>query len=164
MATLEPVTAPFTVVIDSREQRPFTFEGFRTDSRQRYAPLVVPTVVAGLGQGDYSLLGHEHRMAVERKSLADLYGTLGQGRERFERELQRLHQLEWAMVVVEADWEDILCRPPELSKLNPKTIFRSVIAWMQRYRNVHWWAADGRRAAEAVTLRCLERWHKDHKD
>lgn len=157
------LTVPFTIVIDSREQTPFAFAGLRADARQQYRSLVVPTVVRGLGQGDYSIVGHEDRIACERKSLSDLFGTLGQGRERFERELHRLQALEWACVVIEAPWRTILSDPPEHSSLNPKTVFRSVVAWQQRFPGVHWWACEDRRMAEVVTFRVLERWWKDHE-
>jgi ERCC4-type nuclease len=43
--------------------------------------------------------GFADQIAVERKSLADLFGTLGQGRERFERELVRLSAHQYAAVV-----------------------------------------------------------------
>jgi hypothetical protein len=66
----------------------------------------------------------------------------------------------FAAVVVEADWEKILKHPPDFSRLNPKTIFRSVIAWQQRYPRVHWWMGPDRRFAEIVTLRILERFLK----
>ena len=93
--------------------------------------------------------------------LADLFATLGQDRERFERELTRLAEMTFAAVVVEADWDKILKHPPEFSRLNPKTIFRSVIAWQQRYPRVHWWMGPDRRFAEIVTLRILERFLKE---
>jgi ERCC4-type nuclease len=114
-----------------------------------------------LPTGDYSLEGYADRVAVERKTLADLYTTLGQGRERFECELQRLAAMQLGFVVVEADWRTIVRRPPAFSRLNPKTVYRSVIAWQQRFPNVHWWACPNRRFAEVTTLRVLERFQKD---
>jgi len=149
-------------VIDTREQAPFAFAGLRTDARDGARPLTVPTVRAGLPSGDYSLSGHETRVAVERKSLEDLYGTLGHGRRRFERELQRLSAYELAEVVVEAGWDVVLMSPPERSRLRPKTVFRSVLAWKVRYPTVHWTFCPGRRFAEVWTFRLLERWWKVH--
>ncbi len=157
----EPLTVPFTVVIDTREQLPFGFTGFTSDARHGRRPLVVPTVVGTLGQGDYSLAGLGDVVAVERKSHGDLVGTLSQGRERFERELERLSGLLWAAVVVEADWAQVLAGR-ERSRLNPKTIHRSVIAWQQRYPSIHWWFCADRRLAEVTTFRILERWWLKH--
>ena len=156
-----PLETPFVVVIDTREQRPFAFAGLRADAREGNRPLAVRTAVGTLGQGDYSVLGLEAQVAVERKSLADLYGTLGGGRKRFERELERLAGLAWAAVVVEADWPTVL-GGHDRSRLNPKTIHRSVIAWQQRYPTIHWWFCGDRRLAEITTFRILERWWKKH--
>jgi DNA excision repair protein ERCC-4 len=156
-----PLPTPFTVVIDSREQANYTFQGLRADAKQLCRPLVVQTVVRGLRSGDYSLAGHENAIAIERKSLSDLYGTLGKGRDRFERELARLAEMRLAVVMVEASWHEILTSPPDRSRLNPKTVHRSVIAWQQRFPNVHWWTAGDRRLAEITTFRILERWWRD---
>lgn len=159
----EPVSFPATVLIDTREQLPLDFQGMLADARDGGGPLVVETRRATLGQGDYSIEGYEGRISVERKSAADLFSTLGQGRDRFERELERLATLEFAAVVVEAQWSEVLTDPPRYSELNPKTVFRSVIAWQQRHPRVHWWFVDGRRFAEITTLRILERFWKDQQ-
>ncbi|MDE2097140.1 MAG: ERCC4 domain-containing protein, partial [Patescibacteria group bacterium] len=118
-----------------------------------------------LKSGDYSLLGFENRIAIERKSLSDLFSTLGQGRDRFHRELERLAATDYqfAAVVCEADWATVLASPPERSMLRPKTVFRSVIAWQIRYPLVHWWFCPGRAFAEKVTFRLLERFWKEQQ-
>jgi DNA excision repair protein ERCC-4 len=157
----KPIQSPFVIAVDTRENRPFTFAGLRADARQQNRPLQVRTAVKTLASGDYSVEGLEDLVAVERKSKADLFGTLGQGRERFERELARLQEMRFAAVVIEADWPDILLNPPGHSGLNPKSLFRSVIAWQQRYHRVHWWACAGRAMAQTSTYRILERFYRD---
>ncbi len=57
------------IIIDTREQAPFTFEGYETK-------------IATLKTGDYSLEGFEDKVAVERKSKADAYGCVGGSRMR----------------------------------------------------------------------------------
>lgn len=152
---------PCDILVDSREQTPFAFAGLQADARDGGGPLVVTLRGATLESGDYSLAGFTDRVAIERKGLADLFGTIGQGRERFERELARLDRLDFAAVVVEAEWSDVLTNPPRHTQLSPKTVFRSVLAWQQRWRGVHWFFAAGRRHAEVTTFRMLERWLKD---
>lgn len=149
------------IVCDTREQEPYTFAGLKADQVDGGHVMTVRTERRTLKSGDYSLSGFETRVAVERKSLADLFGTLGQGRDRFERELERLREYEFATVMVESTWPEILASPPTRSKLPPKTVLRSVIAWQQRYPNVHWFLAGNRRAAEGITLRILERFWKE---
>lgn len=149
------------VVIDTREQLPFSFEGLRCDSADGGGPLAVPTVRRGLASGDYSLAGYESRIAVERKSLEDAYSTIGQGRDRFERELERLARLDVAFVVVEATWPELVTEPPRFTQLAPKTVFRSIVAWQVRHPTVHWLACGPRRLAEVTTFRLLERFLKE---
>ena len=150
---------PFTVVIDTREQLAFAFASPLSDSRR--GSMVVQTTVRTLPSGDYSLAGYETRLAVERKGLSDLFGTLATGRARFTGELERLSTYDFSAVVVEADWSEICERPPARSRLRPTTIFHSVIAWQQRFPKTHWWMCPGRAVAEAVTIRILDRFWRE---
>lgn len=150
-----------TIVVDTREQKPYEFTGFLCDAQDGGGPMSIPTVRGTLASGDYSLAGFETQVAVERKSLPDLYSTLGQDRERFEREIQRLNGYAFAAVVIEADWDQIRFEPPLRTQLEPKTVYRTVLSWQQRYRGVHWWAVRCREAAEATTFRILERFWKN---
>ena len=149
------------IVVDTREQEPYTFAGLKSDQVDGGHVMTVRCERRTLKSGDYSLSGFETRVAVERKSLVDLFGTIGQGRDRFERELERLSEYEFATVMIESTWPEILSSPPVHSKLPPKTVLRSAIAWQQRYPNVHWFTAGTRRTAEAITLRILERFWKE---
>lgn len=162
--THDYVLAPFTILIDSREQHPFPFLGYRCDARQQYRPLIIPTKVQGIKSGDYSIEGYEDRVAVERKSLSDAYSTFCAGRDRFERELERLNAMEFAGVVIEASWPSILKQPPPHTKFSPKSFFRSVIAWQVRFPKIQWWAAETRWMAERVTFNWLRRFYEDDQE
>lgn len=122
---------------------------------------MVPTVSKYLQTGDYSILGWEDRIAIERKSLVDLYGTLTAGRDRFINELHRLQALEWACVIVEADWSAV--PGPMRSKVNPESIKESIVAFRQRFWKVHWIPCQSRRLAEEEAFRSLNRFHKDRQ-
>jgi DNA excision repair protein ERCC-4 len=145
---------PMTIIQDTREQRPYDFK--LCDP----APLVK---VATLNAGDYSIEGLEDRVAIERKSLVDAFGTFGAGRERFERELERLASYRYALVVLEREWSAVFHRPPARSKLPPKVIHRSVIAWEIRY-GVHFRLCPDREFAERSTylslLKFWDYWHQ----
>lgn len=157
--------SPFTVLIDTREQAPYSFTGINGDSDTHNTPIVVRTVSCHLPTGDYTIEGLAGEISVERKSLEDLYGTLTHGRERFERELQRLEELPgFAAVVVEAGYGAIVGCPPPESKVRPKTISRSILAFQQRYRRVHWLMLPDRRFAEITTYRIFERYWKDREE
>jgi len=151
------VVCPFTIIVDNREQQPWTFRGIKADARQQHRPMEIPWEWGTLKEGDYSIKGMESLVCIERKSLADVFGSCGAGRERFEREHQRMAMLAYAAVLIEADWQTILKEPPEHTKLKPKCIFRTAISWAQRY-GVQWWAMPGRRAAELCCFRMLEKF------
>jgi len=153
----EPITVPFTVLVDGREKLPYRFEGLQADAKQWYRPLVVPTEWAHLTTGDYSIKGLVDRVAIERKSLADLYTTLGRRRTQFEREHERLAELDFAAVVVESNWDEAIENPPEWSKLKPKCIHRTFCSWTEKH-DVHWHFMSNRRLAEITTFRLLEKF------
>lgn len=141
------------ILVDSREQLPYSFNG-----------LVPPSAIkiAGLNAGDYSIDGYQDQISIERKSLIDAFGTFGAGRKRFERELEKLAKMKYAAVIIESDWDTIVLRPPARSQLPPKTMVSSVAAWSQRYQ-VHFWTCPNRAFAEKYTFRLLERFWKDRE-
>ncbi len=143
---------------------PYTFAGIRGDARQKNLSLIIGTRVANLIWGDYSLDGYETKVAVERKSLADLFATIGWRRESFEAEIAALNEYDVATVIIEANWPDILTNPPKHSKLCPKSVTRTILAWSQRYPHVHWLPAGDRRMAEVTTFRILERFYRDRTE
>lgn len=149
---------PFVVIIDTREQQPFSFGDLRGDAGRQL--LTVPSLRRMLPSGDYSIDGHEDSIAIERKSLPDLFGSLGKERSRFKREIERLSHMRYAAVVVESDWASVLNSPPEFSRLSPRSVYRTVLAWQVEFPSVHWWFCPTRRFAEITTFRLLERyWH-----
>lgn len=94
MLTDENSDATFRIVVDTREQEPYSF--------------ACPTIHAKLDAGDYSVAGHEQAVAVERKSLADFAQTVIRDFERFDVELRALAEYRAACVVVEADLDAVL--------------------------------------------------------
>lgn len=84
------------IVIDTREQTPWTFEG-----------LGVATTRAKLDAGDYSIEGLEKRVSIERKSIDDWTGTVLRDRTRFYKELELLRAYEFRCVMIETSVRDI---------------------------------------------------------
>jgi len=155
---------PRAVLVDSREQLVYPFDAIPADEQFGGGFWRVRTERVALPSGDYSLDGYATAVAVERKSLADLFHTIGQDRDRFVRELERLADMTFAAVVVEAEWSEILGRPPAHSRLSPRTVYRSVLAWQQRFPRVHWWLCPDRDFAEVTTFRILERFLKEQAE
>ncbi len=156
---------PFTIIVDSREQMPFDFDGITGRNGES---IIVPSIVRGLSSGDYSIQGFEASVAVERKSLTDLYGSVTHGRDRFEREIERLNDFEAAFVVIEAGWQDILF-PAEFdpsweNRTEPRSVEGTIVAWSIRYPKVHWWPCGSRNGAQQRTFSILKRfWEEKRK-
>ena len=125
------------IAIDTREQAPYRF---------------APSEIVTLKTGDYSLVGLEDRVAVERKSKVDAFTSLGRERARFEREVCRLSELEFGAIVVEATLQDLLC-PPRFSQMNPRSVVASLLAWSVKYGVPVYFAGD--RIHAQATTRCL---------
>jgi DNA excision repair protein ERCC-4 len=153
------IVFPCEIVIDDREKRPYEFEDLVSDKKYGSKPIKVNKVIRRIETGDYTLVGHESKISIERKNLSDLYSTIGHGRERFEAEFQRLNELDHAFLVVESDWSEVLNPPESITRhtdLPPKTISRTAISWQLRYPRVHWFPCGSREIAEATTFRILE--------
>lgn len=144
-----PQTLPMRVVVDTREQAPWSFDGASV-----YEGTVV--VQGSLQSGDYSLEGFENLVACERKSLPDLVQCLGRERPRFARELERARGLDAFAVVVEGSWQE-LAQGQYRSQLNPHSACQSVAAFMARMR-VPFWFCGTRAAAEYCCWSFLRQW------
>jgi len=156
------IICPFTILIDDRERRGgYTFEGLRADANRQYRPLVVPTKEVRLETGDYSIEGMDELVTIERKSLADLYHTLGQRRNEFEAEHQRMAQMAFAAVVIETDLATAIAHPPAESRLHPRCVYRTFLSWSIRF-GTHWWWIGGRRGAEKTVFHALLDFWNEH--
>ena len=137
------------ILIDSREQLPFSFAGYEASPE-----------VATLPVGDYSLPGFEDRIAIERKALDDLVGCLmGKDRERFERELSKGRHYEFFGVVVEATLADVT-NGRYRSEMKAGAALQSILAFQVRYRTSFIWAGN-RQAAEHVTYSLLSKYLRE---
>jgi hypothetical protein len=152
------LTSPFTVVVDTREQRAYRFVGLQSDARKGNRRIVVPTIVSTIPAGDYSINGYVDKVAVERKTLDDFCQSFGRNREREERKVGRLSLLTAAWYMLEFRYSDLQVQRFERSEVSPKSLRRTLMAMQVRYPAVHWFFAGDRRSGEAVTYRVLEKW------
>lgn len=106
------------IIVDSREQKPYSFD--------------CETKTGTLQTGDYSISGAENLVAIERKSVDDLIGSLTSGRDRFERELHRGMALDYFALVVESSLSD-LSNGRYTSHMQPKAAIQSLLTFSIRY-------------------------------
>jgi len=140
------------LIADSREQHVFEFD------HPRYENVAVK--VAGLKTGDYSIEGMESMVAVERKSMPDLLGSISTGRQRFENELERALDIKSFMVVIEEPFRNLGCNEYQ-SRMNRGAAIQTIFSWMSKYRCT-WWFAESREGAEFATFSFLRHFHKRH--
>lgn len=117
-----------TFVVDTREQLPYQLaqpdkSRFDDGDSLHYC----------LDAGDYSveLDGELLPIRIERKSIGDYFGVCGKGRERFERELERLRAYS-SFLLIEASAEEVL-RGYELSLIPGVAAYGSALSWCVRF-------------------------------
>jgi len=132
------------IIVDNREQTPWIFPPEQI-------------VKAGtLQTGDYSIEGLTDLICVERKSVQDLVGCIGKGRERFERELHRMRGYRFACVIVEGSLRK-LSGGNWRGKITPTQLLGSVASWRIRY-NVDFIYADNAELGAQECERILRKY------
>ena len=128
----------FIIIVDSREQQPYAFS--------------CETVNKALVAGDYSVVGFEDRIAVERKSLHDYVNTVIHEYGRFSRELLLLSTYAKACVAVEADLDAVLrgMRQDDLRGAKPESVLGATLHIMLEFGVPVVWCGS-RQAARAFT-------------
>jgi DNA excision repair protein ERCC-4 len=135
-----------TIIIDTREQRPWMFGGAHRVER------------AKLPAGDYSIAGFEATVAIERKSLDDFVQSIAWERDRFLRECERLRSYELKTILVEAGVPDVWTHRYR-SKTAPQAVIASAVAIEQDYGISMTWAGS-RDSAEKIAALILSRFHR----
>jgi DNA excision repair protein ERCC-4 len=137
------------ILIDTREQKPFTFNGYEVDPESATLPV-----------GDYSLPGFEDRVSIERKSLDDLIGCLmNSDRGRFERELSKGKYYDLFAVVVEASLADV-SQGRYRSDMKSQAALQSIITFQVRYRVPFVWCGN-RAGAEYMSHGLLAKYLRE---
>jgi ERCC4-type nuclease len=138
-----------TIIIDTREQEPYSFD-----------PRLAGAVRRALPAGDYSVVGLEQRVAVERKSLDDFVSTVIHARRRFRDELRKLANYRAACVVVEGGVADVLLQRYR-GEAHPNAVIGNALSILFDY-NVPVLFCGNRQAAcqfvQAYLLAAHARW------
>jgi DNA excision repair protein ERCC-4 len=134
-----------TIAVDSREKRPYLFPG-------------LTTATCTLSTGDYSILGYEAQISVERKSLNDFVHTVIWNRARFKDELARLSRYEAACLVVEGSISDITLHK-YYSEASPQSVLGIAMSIICDWKIPVYFCGD-RQHAELFTANWLIRMAK----
>lgn len=148
-----------TILVDSREQKPWTFTGYPVTTRE-----------VTLRTGDYTLeqfCDHDPdadtyypQLAVERKSGPDLLQSMTHRREDFKAEIKRA--AEWPdelQVIVEEPWDTYAEQTGfmQYRDVHPNQIEGTIDAWEKHY-NVEFSFTADRATAERDAFDQLITW------
>jgi len=138
---------PLQILIDTREQQPWTFAAEVARGEAEVSTKCLKT-------GDYALRGMTEMVAVERKSVADLWGCCGKGRRRFRAQMERLAALRWPLLIVEGTVADIAGHPVRggyRRKMTASVVVNTMHSWSMEL-GVPWVPAGGVRLAERLAF------------
>ena len=158
------IEVPFTIAIDKQEKKPYIFDNIldNKDWKGRTPRLVIPTTRVHLLTGDYTLIGYEDSVTVERKSREDLWNSIFHDRQNFVEKLERMELMAKSFVMIECNWDEMLTNP-EFAGGNPKSLSRTVQSWIIRYPT-QWINVPNREFAQILTFRLLQRFWLDREE
>ncbi len=142
-----------TIVIDTREQRPYDFKDADTERKT-------------VSFGDYTVEGFSPQMeklisiSIERKELSDFYSSIGGDRDRFFRELDNMRNfVTFRGLVIEATEQEIMqCSD---TKLTPNSLYGTILCMEVKY-GMHIYMSS-RANCELKTLSWLSYFYNAHK-
>jgi ERCC4-type nuclease len=133
-----------TILVDTREQKQLEF-------KHKFIKEVKTTC---LNVGDYCASFssvYDCPVAFERKSIADLYGTLSQGYERFKREIERAKESNIKLIIiVEGSITKVLNGVP-YSQRTPESIVYQLFTLRARYDIETVFCKDREEMSEYIT-------------
>jgi hypothetical protein len=138
---LEKPKSKLELIVDTREQKPLNIKG-------------ADITLGKLLYGDYSCSGKEfNSIFIERKSIEDLWGTMGKGYERFQKEMARAAE-DGAYIVVLVEYPIYTAlsynHSRKYSTLSAEFIFKRIREMMQLNNNVQFAFTKSRKGTEEM--------------
>ena len=138
-----------TIVIDSAEHMGYTFE--------RFSNWFSGSVRKRLGVGDYTILGLEEEVAVERKTIPDLVKSIIQWRKDFIEKCERLSRFRKKCLVIEGSLS-LVKTPYEETQAHPNAVLGSLLAAQERWE-IPVYFLDDFILAEEFVASMLSKYH-----
>jgi len=146
----------YTIIIDTREQQPWTFDNHITANQK-------------LDTGDYSIQGLEHLLAIERKkSVAEIANNISE--KRFVDVLERLSKIPYKFILLEFSLDDVYNFPigsdipkklwPKL-KISPKYLLKYLTEIQLNY-GIHVIYCGDKSNAEKMAESIMKRVNEKH--
>lgn len=157
----------YNVIRDTREKKGYGWT-FLPHTVKRRPPFCSGMIIQKLNVGDYSLVGYEDILTIERKEdFGELWLNYSE-RDRFERELDQMSKLKYSYVLIESQLtpDHFSLSPPQYqTKVPGKALIRWVISLGVKY-GVHIMMVGqcGRKTAQMIFEEVVryerDRWTK----
>ena len=112
--------------------------------------------------GDFSVIGGEGNIIIERKTVSDLCGSFTHDRERFEREWQRALDIPHKFLLIEGKMRKIIDGDYR-SGIHPHSLLASIMSWSVRYK-YNWFTVDNAGQGEECVFWLLKNYLKIAKE
>lgn len=143
-------------LIDNREQRPLSFNHISIKKIENIT----------LSVGDYgAIFSDTHLVPIvfERKSIADLYGTLSKGYDRFKREIERAKEKNIQLIIIVEGTLTKVLHGTKYSMRTPESLIYQLFTLRVRYNIETVFCKDAEDAAEYITQFFIAHY-KDFQD
>jgi len=144
---------PLEIVIDTREQLPWRFNKYDD----------VSIFAKKLDEGDYSIYGFEDQIAIERKGMNDFLSSITQGRERFEREIERLSAKRFKFIIVEKTLHIVFTETILNRRIHPNSIIGTLASWHMKY-GVQFFFMENAKYAEEMAYRIFKNFNEKYRE
>jgi ERCC4-type nuclease len=137
------------VIIDSAEHMGYNF--------CRFSNWFEGSIRKRLPTGDYSLVGFEEEITIERKTLSDLVSSVITCRSAFIDKCERMSKFRKSCIVVEASLAEVKSEY-ECSQAQPNAVLGSIIAAQERW-DIPVYFLDDFILAEEFVASMLSKYH-----
>lgn len=160
-------TEPFTIIVDTAEKHPWTFTNMKVEGEITLTPWIARDL--GTSHGDYSVVGCENEIHIERKSIDDAIGTFlshGERGDAWQATIEFLAEIPVGIISIEGSFGNSIGsvkargrRPVDQLR---RQFFSRVHAWSMDY-GLRFFFYDSRRLAEMGAFYMLRRyWLQKH--
>jgi ERCC4-type nuclease len=152
--TMKPIVYPegFIVIVDTREQHPLFTP----------PPKGLTMVRNTLLDGDYSIVGMEPHVFIERKGISDLYTYCSSERKKTQEKLGRASGRKMKLLAIEASESDILS-PQMFTKVSCETVRQALVSIELRF-GVHVYYNRNRREVERWLMDRMIKFYKNERE
>jgi ERCC4-type nuclease len=130
---LDNVLRDMTIIVDTREQKNDHLLKYFNDNGVKWVCKKLDTADYSFELPNHKHLGFDRKFLVEKKnSLSEITGNFTSGRERFQREFERVEDEHLHLVIENATWKKVV-NGSYRSKMHPNSLIASLLSWSIRY-------------------------------